>query len=67
MGSLGKSAWMINGLSVQKLENSVNSYWKCAMQSVVESLSFCRMKFFFLLGEIHFSVDLLKVDFGQTS
>lgn len=37
------------------------------MWSVVEGLSFCRVKFFFLLGEIHFSVDLLKVDFGQIS
>lgn len=58
---------MINGLSVQQLEQSVNSYLKRAMWSVVESLSFCRMKFFFLLGEINFSVHVPKVDFGQTS
>lgn len=58
---------MVSGLSAQKLEQSVNSYLKHAMWSVVESLSFCRMKFFFLLGEIHISVDLLTVDFGQTS
>lgn len=56
---------MINGLSAQKLEESVNSSWKRAMWSAVGSLSFCRMKFFFLLREIHFSVDLLKVDLAR--